>query len=202
MRDRRAGFTLIELIVVMTIISILASISVVNYRKALLHAEAARLSMNLHQMEEVVEMSYLAGDLDTPTGFAALDFDGIVRILRQKRPDDATVVDFPRPDGLDITFFAGGGRTNLTPGQAAGAGTIGHGARGQPVGGSQATGGGGAASNQARGHRSVIVTLTDSTPDNRHADLLDMLASIRPLTMREGGHTFVMEILDLEGDGV
>lgn len=52
--SRKRGFTLIEIVVVLTIISILASIAIVNYRAVQNKAEAARIATALHYIEEAI----------------------------------------------------------------------------------------------------------------------------------------------------
>ncbi len=57
-RRSQRGFSLIELIVVVTIIGILASIALVNVRTAQRKAREAALRENLHQMRKAIDNFY------------------------------------------------------------------------------------------------------------------------------------------------
>jgi general secretion pathway protein G len=57
-QKRQKGFTLIELIVVVTIIGILAGIAVVNVRNAQRKAEEAALRDDLHEMRKAIDDFY------------------------------------------------------------------------------------------------------------------------------------------------
>lgn len=95
----RAGFTIIELIVVVVVVSILASIAIQNYRKVQVHAEAAAISHDLHLIEEAVIRGMLAGNLSPAN--APRDLDG----LRVLLPDEEEGVLQPRlPEGMSLNF--------------------------------------------------------------------------------------------------
>jgi len=54
-RMRQRGFTLIELMVVISIIVILLSLAMPNYSKSILHAQEAALRDDLHTMRSVID---------------------------------------------------------------------------------------------------------------------------------------------------
>ncbi len=64
MRSER-GFSLIELIIVMTMIAILASIAVPMYQSIVLRAKEATLKENLHHLRSVIDQ-YTADKLAAP----------------------------------------------------------------------------------------------------------------------------------------
>lgn len=57
-QERQKGFTLIELIVVVTIIGILAGIAIVNVRNAQRKAQEAALRDDLHEMRKAIDDFY------------------------------------------------------------------------------------------------------------------------------------------------
>ena len=54
-RARQRGFTLIELMVVISIIIILLSLAMPNYTKSILHAQEAALRDDLHTLRSVID---------------------------------------------------------------------------------------------------------------------------------------------------
>ena len=59
-KNRRArGFTLIELMIVMTIIGILASIAAPNYQRSVIKAREAVLMENLYQMRRAIDAYFV-----------------------------------------------------------------------------------------------------------------------------------------------
>ena len=57
-RGRQGGFTLVELLVVLAIISILASMAVVQYRNSIQLANEAVLTTNLVRMRDAIDQYY------------------------------------------------------------------------------------------------------------------------------------------------
>lgn len=81
-QKRQKGFTLIELIVVVTIIGILAGIAVVNVRNAQRKAEEAALRDDLHEMRKAIDDFY-ADKQRYPT-----DLNELVPNYLRKIPND------------------------------------------------------------------------------------------------------------------
>lgn len=57
-RRRQAGFTLIELMVVIALISILAAMAVVQYRNSIQRTQEATLKTNLFRMRDAIDQYY------------------------------------------------------------------------------------------------------------------------------------------------
>jgi general secretion pathway protein G len=57
-RRRHGGFTLVELLIVMTLIGILATISVPSYKRSLIKAREAVLMEDLYQMRRATDAFY------------------------------------------------------------------------------------------------------------------------------------------------
>lgn len=55
---RRKGFTLIELMIVMTIVGILATIAMPNYQRSLIRAREAVLQENLYSIRSAIDQFY------------------------------------------------------------------------------------------------------------------------------------------------
>jgi general secretion pathway protein G len=77
------GFTLIELMVVLSIIVLLAGIGMANYRNAVITAQEAVLKENLFRMRDAIDQ-YYADKTAYPPTLESLVSDGYLR----KIPDD------------------------------------------------------------------------------------------------------------------
>jgi len=102
-RSRQAGFSLIELIVVVTIIGILAGVAIVNVRFAQRKAREGALRENLHQMRKAIDNFY-ADKQRYPSNLEEL----VPNYIRRIPPDPITgqkdweeVVDDPLAGGFD-----------------------------------------------------------------------------------------------------
>lgn len=82
-RGRQGGFTLVELLVVLAIISILASMAVVQYRNSIQLANEAVLTTNLVRMRDAIDQ-YYADKGKYPASLDALVTDHYLR----KIPED------------------------------------------------------------------------------------------------------------------
>ena len=75
---RRDGFTIIELLIVMTLVIILASISMVQYRNTVTRAEEAALKENLFRLRDAMDQFY-ADKNKWPADLAELVSEGYIR---------------------------------------------------------------------------------------------------------------------------
>ena len=73
-----AGFTLVELLVVISMISILAAMGVVQYRNAVRRTQEATLKKDLFEMRDVIDQ-YYADKGKYPSSLDALVSDGYLR---------------------------------------------------------------------------------------------------------------------------
>lgn len=76
--DRQRGFTLIELIVVVTIIGILAGVAISNVKYAQTKAREAALKHDLFEMRKAID-DYYADKQHYPESLAALETDKYLR---------------------------------------------------------------------------------------------------------------------------
>jgi general secretion pathway protein G len=77
-KNSNAGFTLLELVIVMTVIVILAAIGVVNYQKIQLHARETVLKQNLQAMRKAIDQ-YTADKEELPQSLENLVEMGYIR---------------------------------------------------------------------------------------------------------------------------
>ncbi len=75
---RRLGFTLIEIMIVMTIISILVSIAVPMYQKAILRAKESLLRSNLFTLRSMID-EYTVDKQKAPQSLQDLVSEGYLR---------------------------------------------------------------------------------------------------------------------------
>ncbi len=75
---RSSGFTLLELIVVITIMGVLVSIALPNYRNSILQAKEAVLRENLYRLRDLIDQ-YQSDKGKYPETLDALVADGYLR---------------------------------------------------------------------------------------------------------------------------
>jgi general secretion pathway protein G len=96
-----AGFTLIELITVVALISILAAIALPNYRVAIIQSKEAVLRENLFRLRDLIDQYYVDKG-QYPPALENLVEDGYLRKLPEdpftKAPDWTPVYSEPEPD--------------------------------------------------------------------------------------------------------
>jgi general secretion pathway protein G len=73
-----AGFTLVELLVVLALISLLAGMAVVQYRNGVRHSEESVLRTDLFRMRDAIDQ-YYADKNKYPTSLETLVSDGYMR---------------------------------------------------------------------------------------------------------------------------
>jgi len=83
LRDGAPGFTMIELLVVMTLIVILATMGMSQYKSSMIHAREATLKEDLFRMRDAIDQ-YYADKGQYPSTLEALVSDGYMR----KMPED------------------------------------------------------------------------------------------------------------------
>ena len=75
---RNAGFTLVELLIVISLISILAAMGLVQYRNSVTSAREATLKTNLFRMRDAIDQ-YYADKGKYPSALDSLVSDGYLR---------------------------------------------------------------------------------------------------------------------------
>jgi len=79
-RQHEAGFTLVELMIVMAIISILVLLAIPNYQTAIRHAREAALKQDLQTMRAAID-SYTMDKQKAPQSLDDLVQDGYLRAI-------------------------------------------------------------------------------------------------------------------------
>jgi general secretion pathway protein G len=82
-RDRAAGFTLVELLIVISLISILAAMGLVQYKNSVVSARESVLHTDLFRMRDAIDQ-YYADKGKYPSTLDALVSEGYMR----KLPED------------------------------------------------------------------------------------------------------------------
>jgi len=77
-RCRERGFTLVELLVVLSLIALLAAMAMVQYRNSIRRSEEAVLKTNLFRMRDAIDQ-YYADKGKYPASLDALVSDGYMR---------------------------------------------------------------------------------------------------------------------------
>jgi general secretion pathway protein G len=80
---RERGFTLVELLIVISLISILAAMGLVQYRNSVMSSKEAVLRTDLFRMRDAIDQ-YFADKQKYPSGLDSLVTDGYLR----KLPED------------------------------------------------------------------------------------------------------------------
>jgi len=88
-RRHRGGFTLIELMVVLALISVLAGMGVVQYRNSVTRAREAVLQEDLFRMRDAIDQ-YYADKAKYPVSLDALVAEGYLRAVPKDPITDAT----------------------------------------------------------------------------------------------------------------
>ena len=78
LRRREAGFTIIELLVVLALISILATMGMAQYRNGQIHAREAVLKTDLFDLRDAIDQYYADKGM-YPSTLDALVTDGYIR---------------------------------------------------------------------------------------------------------------------------
>jgi general secretion pathway protein G len=100
-RGRQAGFTLLELMVVIIVMGILVAIAIPNYRTAILQAREAVLKEDLYRLRDLIDQ-YYADKGKYPASLDTLVEDGYLRKMPvdpiTAAPDWEAVPAEPDPD--------------------------------------------------------------------------------------------------------
>lgn len=106
---RKKGFTVIELMVVMTIILLLASVAVKINKKAIIKAKEAVLKENLFQMRQAIEQ-YYADKGHYPDSLETLVDDGYLREIPKDpftKSSDTWEVEYENPEDVGEDYEPG-----------------------------------------------------------------------------------------------
>ena len=79
-KGRAEGFTLVELLVVISLISILASMAMVNYRNGVVRSQESVLKTDLFRMRDAIDQ-YYADKGKYPSSLDSLVSDGYMRAV-------------------------------------------------------------------------------------------------------------------------
>ena len=82
-RAAQSGFTLVELLIVLALISILAAMAIVNHRNGVRHTQESVLKVDLFRMRDAIDQ-YYADKNKYPSSLESLVSDGYLR----KVPED------------------------------------------------------------------------------------------------------------------
>ncbi len=107
--NRRKGFTVIELMVVMTIILLLASVAVKLNKKAIIKAKESVLKENLFQMRQAIEQ-YYADKGHYPDSLETLVDDGYLREIPKDpftKSSDTWQVEYENPEDVGEDYEPG-----------------------------------------------------------------------------------------------
>ncbi|BBB31863.1 general secretion pathway protein G [Thermotomaculum hydrothermale] len=105
----KKGFTVIELMVVMTIILLLASVAVKINKKAIIKAKEAVLKENLFQMRQAIEQ-YYADKGHYPDSLETLVDDGYMREIPKDpftKSSDTWQVEYENPEDVGEDYEPG-----------------------------------------------------------------------------------------------
>ncbi len=106
---KEEGFTVIELMVVMTIILLLASVAVKINKRAIIKAKEAVLKENLFQMREAIEQ-YYADKGHYPDSLETLVDDGYLRKIPKDpftKSSDTWQVEYENPEDVGEDYEPG-----------------------------------------------------------------------------------------------
>jgi prepilin-type N-terminal cleavage/methylation domain-containing protein len=104
------GFTLIEIVAVLTIIAILSSIAIVSYRGVQRKAEAARIATQLHYIEDAVIEAIISGA--RVNQFALIDVGNVDQSVLADYVTSANFSDLPPGFAISLRAQLAGDGSN------------------------------------------------------------------------------------------